>query len=202
MTGEKSGPTDLTAVMLVTLKHIEAIYLAYSMKYAIKFHFPDLEGYININSCDQATIELCKHADHPVCMLLLEIASQYSFWINSYIKPRSISITKLMEDERIVIISSNFRSLFFEDLVVKGDLIELAGIHIFDIAHAMHHLCELVITGDTDITYAVLPGTRKRVGDHSWAAYESSNLPEHQLVSVLVEKSAHAYFSLVNLKIF
>jgi len=198
---KKSGPSDLTAVMLITLKHIEAIYLVYLMKYAIKFNFPDLEGHININRIDQATIELCQHADHPVCVLLFDIAAQYHLWITDYIEARSISIAKLMEDERNVIISSNFRSLFFEDQAVKEDLIDLVGIHIFDIAHAMHHLCELVITGDADITYAVLPGTRKRVGDQSWAAYESSHQAEHQLVSVLAEKSARAYFRLVNLKI-
>lgn len=186
-------------IVLITMKHIEAIYLACAMKYAIKYHFPDLDGLVDLNLRDQATIDLCQQADHPVCKLLFDLACQYSGWVQNYVKPRNISVDQLYQNDWLRILAEDFRSVFFDDLVREDDEGDELEVIAFSIAHAMHCLCELVIYGETDTCTKALHVSFRKVGDRRWIEYVGCENAENHLVAVLAEKSADCFYTLVNL---
>jgi len=199
MAAEQYQQEDVMPIVLITMKHIEAIYLACAMKYAIRYHFPDLNGLVDLNLCDQATIDLCQQADHPVCKVLFDLACQYSAWVQNYVKPRNICVNELYQNHWLRILAEDFRSVFFDDLVRQDDDADELEVIAFSIAHAMHCLCELVIYGQTDTSCKGLHVSYRKTGDGRWIDYVGCEKAENHLVAVLAEKAADGFYTLVTL---
>ena len=51
-------PDDLYPVVITIINVIEATFVAWSMEFAIKYCYPDLEGLVDPNNWDEETVEL------------------------------------------------------------------------------------------------------------------------------------------------
>lgn len=188
---------DILPLTLILLKNMEAIYLASSLKYALMFHYPDLHSMIDLRNLDQATIDICYAAEHPVCKILFDMAAHYSGGVAHLANSRSICVQKLMHNRRLMRLAFEFLDIFCTgDWADDSDCTGLE-MRAFEIARAMHCVCELMVHGKTDLSKEALSHNYKYMLGGAWTNYFAEERDDIRIVAMLTEKSCQSCLSLM-----
>ncbi|HEY0177513.1 MAG TPA: hypothetical protein VGC08_14115 [Pedobacter sp.] len=198
----KIGLKDLMPVVLSVLNLIEADFLRWSMKIAVKVNYKDLKGLIDFENIEQTEIDMLNMTEDPCIKLMMIHASKFQASAHTYANLFALNLDEIFADERIVDMAGDLYWTLIYDNEEDNEEGYDRDLRMFinSVLQILHSLCELVINGTADLeTSAFEDDGCYKLPDADWEKYMDAEAHEPRLLVNLMKDVELCYHALAEL---
>jgi hypothetical protein len=200
MNSIKVARNNLIIVAVTALKLVLNDFINWGMKAAVQHDYPDLENLVRFVQVEEEDFSLLKRAANPISRLFLKYVT--------IISDRLMLYLKLFGMDQVIVDNSAFnyanevyaRLVYENHMYLAEDLDIDLELFAYSVMHTMYCLCELVITGSTNLDDAFDQGSSyDQVMEGTWDIYCDHDNPEYQLLANLMQDAVVFYDELTDL---